>query len=220
VRPSSEFLPLLEREESVVELGEWVVREALRAVERWSAAGVHLPGCVPISGAQFRGVGFAERMARVAREVAPTGGVPLCLRVAEVAVARDPVAASRIADALRRAGLRLVLADFSAGKVPLANLQHLALTGVRVPAALHRGLAEHPGRADLVRGIVAGAGAMGLEVAADAVDDRTTRAELLAVGCRVMSGAAVGTPMSIAEIEARLAGPAVPAERVLGGGDE
>ena len=62
-RMPAEFLPLVDQDDAIVRLGEWVLREALQQIGRWDRAGLQLPVTVNLAARHFRHAHFGERLA-------------------------------------------------------------------------------------------------------------------------------------------------------------
>ena len=59
------FLPYVEGSDVAIQLGQWVLAEALSQMRRWAALGLHLPVSVNISGHHLQAPGFSAHLARL-----------------------------------------------------------------------------------------------------------------------------------------------------------
>lgn len=62
LRHPGEFLPLIEKEDAIIALGEWVIGEALNQMAAWRTQGIEVSVSVNISARQFLQANFAPRL--------------------------------------------------------------------------------------------------------------------------------------------------------------
>ena len=116
------FLPLLESTGLIVEVGDWVLRQAGSDCQRWRSAG--LPGirvAVNISPLQLEHPDFLQRFFDLTQSWAdPTCG--LDVEIIEGMLLGDSSAAVHRLERLRAAGVRIAVDDFGTGYSSLSRL--------------------------------------------------------------------------------------------------
>ncbi|MGH3681523.1 MAG: EAL domain-containing protein, partial [Natronosporangium sp.] len=146
----------------------------------------------------------AERLAEQLRRF----GVPaqlLQVELTEGALMADPRRVLATMAALDRLGVAISLDDFGTGYSSLQHLRRLPLAEVKVDRSFVLGMADDPDDAAIVCSIVELAGALGLRVVAEGVEDEPTCRRLAAAGCHVAQGWFYARPMPGDEVVSWLA---------------
>ena len=126
------FIPLAERNGSIVAIGRWVLQEAFATLAEWRRYGrLDLKIAVNVSARQLQEPDFVETV----RDAAAAAGVPLdrvILELTETALLADVDAARRALDRLVAAGASLAIDDFGTGNATLATLQDLPVSILKI----------------------------------------------------------------------------------------
>jgi diguanylate cyclase (GGDEF)-like protein len=188
------FLPLAEDSGLVVELDSWVVREACRALAAADAAGAQeLRVAVNLSGRTLGDPAFVGRV----REALQDSGLAADRLELEVVESRSLVDLPGINErltALRRLGVRIALDDFGTGFSTLTWLHRLPADSIKVDRSFIDAVDTDPASFALVRGVLALAQEIGLEVVAEGVETEQQLRTLRAAGCRLVQGYLLGRP--------------------------
>ncbi len=194
------FIPVAEETGLVVEIDEWVLREACRQNRRWQqdgqAQGVSpLPVSVNVSLARFD----AERLlAHVGAVLRDTGLEPRWLEIefkGAQLFAQDARGQALVA-ALKALGVRVAADDFGSGPASLGALAHFAFDTLKIDRGFVQTIVEQaPSRA--VTAAVLGIGqAMGYRVIAKGVETDAQHDALVQLGCTGMQGTMFGEAAS------------------------
>jgi EAL domain-containing protein (putative c-di-GMP-specific phosphodiesterase class I) len=105
---------------------------------------------------------------------------------------------------LDRIGVAVALDDFGTGYSSMQHLRRLPLTEVKIDRSFVLGMVEDSDDAAIVRSIIDLAGALGLRVVAEGVEDESTWRMLHAAGCDIAQGWFHARPMPAHELEAWL----------------
>ena len=191
--PPAAFLPLAEESSLVVELDLWALREACAHAQQWAAAGnPPLQRSVNLAGRTL----VDPRLVPAVRSALAAHGVPadlLCLEVVESQSLVDlPTVAARLTE-LRRLGVRTALDDFGTGYSTLSWLQQLPVDRIKLDRTFTADL-PGPQARRLVRGVLALADALGIEVVAEGVETTEQLDALVDAGCRLVQGYLLGPP--------------------------
>ena len=201
--PPDEFIPLAEDTGLIVELGEWVLEEATRALSGWRAA---LPSAdaltlsVNVSARQLLPVyDGSERSlhATVARVLAEARLPPqrLALEITESMLLEGAEEAMSELLELKRLGVQIMLDDFGTGHSSLSRLSDFPLDVVKIDRGFIRGLGRDGSREPIVTAIVAMARALDLRVIAEGVETEEEWQTLVALGCEAAQGYVLARPM-------------------------
>jgi diguanylate cyclase (GGDEF)-like protein/PAS domain S-box-containing protein len=194
VRPQ-DFIGVAEQSELIVELGEWVLRRALRDALTWPPGedGTVPTVAVNVSLRQLMSVGFAEHVAELLQEFAfdPTR---LCLEVTETALAGDVTPIVATLETLRELGVRLAIDDFGTGHASLTYLARFPVDHVKVDQSFVAGLGADAGSAAIVGGVIAMAHTFDLHVVAEGVETLGQLSILRELGADAVQGYLLARP--------------------------
>ncbi|MGN9808359.1 putative bifunctional diguanylate cyclase/phosphodiesterase [Micromonospora sp. BQ11] len=181
-----------------------VVDDVVEQLARWSAAGITLRAALNVSVRDLHTGEIADQIAdRLARH-----GVPpqrLQLEITEGALMADPRRVLATISRLHRIGVGIALDDFGTGYSSLQHLRRLPLSEVKVDRSFVLGMADDADDAAIVTSTIGLAGALGLRVVAEGVEDERTWRMLHAAGCDAAQGWFYARPMPADELVAWLA---------------
>jgi len=198
VRPD-ELIRIAEHTDVMHRLTLHIVDEVVEQVAKWSAAGVPLRASVNISIRDLHTGEVAERIARRLRRY----NVPASrfqLEITEGALMADPQRVLATIAALDRLGVAISLDDFGTGYSSLQHLRRLPLAEVKVDRSFVLGMATDADDEAIVTSIIRLAGALGLRVVAEGVEDEATWRRLAEAGCHVGQGWFFARPMPADEL--------------------
>jgi diguanylate cyclase (GGDEF)-like protein/PAS domain S-box-containing protein len=199
----AEFIPFAETNGLIVEIGDWVFREAARQVQRWQRTidpGFQIS--VNKSPVQFRrDASLYQAWLDYLREL----GLPAQSIVIEIneGVLLDGV--EKVVERLRQyraMGLQVALDHFGTGYSSLSHLKRFDIDYVKIDQAFAATLEDDQGDLALCEAIIAMAHKLGLKVVAEGVETRVQRALLQDAGCDFAQGFMFGHPMPAEQFEA------------------
>ncbi|MFT3759662.1 putative bifunctional diguanylate cyclase/phosphodiesterase [Thauera sp.] len=198
--PPVRFIPLAEESGLIIQIGEWVLREACRQAREWRDRGLGLEVmAVNVSALQFHRGDPVEMVGRILRET----GLPaecLELELTESLLVQDGSGATL--DTLRRLkalGLRIAIDDFGTGYSSLAYLRRFPIDKLKIDRAFVRDLASDPEDAAIVNLIVDLGRILKLKTVAEGVEDHGQLAFLSERGCNEAQGYLFARPMPSSE---------------------
>ena len=201
-----EFVPLAAKAGLAVELGEWVLREALSRLAEWQRlqpANPPLKMTVNVSGELLAAPGFAGRVAELldAGRFAPGS---LGLEVTE-SVVIEVTPAHEALESLRSLGVLVLLDDFGTGWSSLAYLDKLPIDVLKIDRSFVARLDEGLARSVVLEAIFAMARVLGLPVVAEGAETGGHVARLRDLGCAWVQGYAIAPPLAAAGVPTFLA---------------
>lgn len=186
--PPDVFIPLAEETGLIVSIGQWVLRQALIAVQRWHAAGAgSLRVSVNVSVHQFRLSNFVESVQKMVNEVGVSPHY-LDLELTESCIMTDPAKRVPTLMALNRMGATVSIDDFGTGYSSLSYLRELPIHAVKIDRSFIRNMHIHPKDRIMVRTIIAMAKNLQLRTIAEGVEMREQLAMLQEDGCDEVQG--------------------------------
>ena len=209
--PPNDFIPLAEETGLIVPLGDWVLGEACRQLQEWTAADPSLGDlvvAVNLSSHQFRQDGLCEQVAAV---LTRTGLAPhrLCLEVTETALMADAASTTVMLNRLKSLGARLSIDDFGTGYSSLSYLKRFPVDFVKIDRSFVADLADDDVDTEIVRSVIRLANAIGISAVAEGVENERQLAMLDELGCPLVQGFLLARPQPAADIWALLRRPFV-----------
>jgi diguanylate cyclase (GGDEF)-like protein len=194
--PPMEFVAVAEQSDLILELGDFVLEQALRDIAVWPVESGPLPTvAVNVSLRQLVSTGFAERVARLleASGIEPSR---LCLEVTETVLVGDVEPVVAVLEKLRDVGVRLSIDDFGTGHASLTYLARFPVDQVKVDQSFVAGLGIDAGSNAIVGGVVGMAHTFDLRVVAEGVETEKQLSALRELGCDAVQGYLLGAPMT------------------------
>jgi diguanylate cyclase (GGDEF)-like protein len=202
--PPAEFIPVAEESDLILEVGEWVLREACRQMAEWQERLAPEPPLtigVNVSARQMSDPGFAELVRRVLAETGMDAR-RLRLEVTETSLATDSGQLLATLRALRRMDISMVIDDFGTGYSSLSYLQRLPFNTLKIDRSFTRELGAGDGSPEIVRTIIQLARTLKLKVVAEGVETADQVTRLTALGCDLVQGFYFGKPVDEEHTEA------------------
>ncbi len=193
-------LPLLEDTEVVVELGEWVLHEALAQMRQWSQAGAQWEVSVNISAPHFHRPDFVDRLKEILLTCPEVSPARLELEILESAALQDMQYMRSMMQSCQALGVRFALDDFGTGFSSLSYLKRLPAETIKIDQSFVQGILHDGDDLTLVNAIVTLAQAFGRHVIAEGVETQSHCDRLLALGCERAQGFGIAPPMPAHEV--------------------
>jgi diguanylate cyclase (GGDEF)-like protein/PAS domain S-box-containing protein len=191
----TEFIPLAEESGLILEIGEWVLREACLTLQRWQQHGLQdLVMSVNVSALQLlRG----DLPSVVERILVETGLRPqsLELELTESVIMANAQQTADKLQAFRDLGVSLAIDDFGTGYSSLAYLKRLPITTLKIDKEFVDDLRQGSEDAAITTTVIAMARALGLNVVAEGVETAEQMAFLRAQECDEIQGYWLSPPL-------------------------
>jgi diguanylate cyclase (GGDEF)-like protein len=205
VSPAS-FIPLAEETRMIVDIGDWVFREALRQAALWRKHfRPDFQVSINVSPLQFRGEGnfqsgWLETMRRL--------GLPGQSVAVEITEGLLLDADAEITDkllAFRDAGVTVSLDDFGTGYSSLSYLKRFDIDYLKIDRSFVHNMETSSNDLALCDSIIVMAHRLGLQVIAEGVETREQQDLLAKAGCDYLQGYLFAKPLPPEEFETLLA---------------
>jgi diguanylate cyclase (GGDEF)-like protein len=200
----SEFLTLLEETGLIVDVGEWVLREACRQGREWADAGVApLTVSVNLAAPQLHVRDFAETVARILTE---TGLPPehLALEFRESTLAALDGTGDETLQALHRLGVQLTLDNFWSGPASLRYLTELPIRNIKLDRSLIQEVVPGTGLSTILKAVTDVAHLLRIRETITGIENIEQLDFFRAAHCEGAQGYAIARPMAPEECLAYL----------------
>ncbi|EKU26320.1 putative bifunctional diguanylate cyclase/phosphodiesterase [Xanthomonas graminis] len=184
----SQFIPLAEETGLILEIGEWVLRQACTTLRGWRELGLtELCMSVNVSAIQLERGDLPALMARILDET----GVPAAnveLELTESVVMSQVGKNAATLHACRALGLALAIDDFGTGYSSLAYLKRLPINTLKIDQEFISDLTRDPDDEAITSTIIAMGHSLALNVVAEGVEQPGQLAFLRQHGCDEIQG--------------------------------
>ena len=192
----SDFIPIAEETNLIIEIGEWVLDKVCEDFRVWQRS-VGSPGRVSVnlSLKQLRQLNFISRIGSILRshEISPTS---LELEITETTLMENPERTIRLLDQLYGLGLHLAIDDFGTGYSSLSALQQFPISTLKIDKSFVRNIVSDPDDATIVDTIIQMGRNLHMDVVAEGVEEESQLNFLQKLGCTYVQGLLFGDPMS------------------------
>jgi diguanylate cyclase (GGDEF)-like protein/PAS domain S-box-containing protein len=213
--PPGDFIPLAEESGLIVEMGEWILREACREAASWP---MPLQIAVNLSPAQFM---HGDLVGLVHSILLETGLAPdrLELEITEGVLIEDFDRGLALLRRLKALGVRISMDDFGSGYSSLSYLQAFPFDKIKIDRAFVINLGRNPQSAAIVRAVIGLGHGLEMSIVAEGVETQEQLGFLADERCDAVQGYFIGKPLPIGQYAAvvgRIAGNAMEPARKTG----
>jgi diguanylate cyclase (GGDEF)-like protein len=199
--PPGTFIPVLEETGLILEVGSWVLRQALSDHREWAARGCAPPRiAVNVSAIQLQQRDFTDIVIQAVHQ-AGDNTAALELEVTESLLMRDVEGSIRKLSLLRATGIHIAMDDFGTGYSSLSYIARLPINSVKIDRSFVNGMAGNDQDMAIVTTIVTLAHSLNLRVVAEGVETEGQSRLLALLKCDEAQGYFFGRPVPAQEIE-------------------
>ena len=193
-----DFIPLAEESGLIVEMGEWILREACREAASWP---VPMQIAVNLSPAQFMHGDVVNLVHSILLE---TGLAPdrLELEITEGVLIEDFDRGLALLRRLKALGVRISMDDFGSGYSSLSYLQAFPFDKIKIDRAFVINLGKNPQSAAIVRAVIDLGHGLDMSIVAEGVETSEQLTFLAQEGCDAVQGYLLGKPAPIGQYAA------------------
>jgi diguanylate cyclase (GGDEF)-like protein/PAS domain S-box-containing protein len=196
--PPSDFIPLAEESTLIVEMGEWILREACREAASWT---VPLQIAVNLSPVQFMHDDVVSLVHSILLETGLSPG-RLELEITEGVLIEDFDRGLALLRRLKALGVCISMDDFGSGYSSLSYLQAFPFDKIKIDRAFVMNLGRNPQSAAIVRAVIGLGHGLGMSIVAEGVETQEQLGFLAGEGCDVVQGYLIGKPLPIGQYAA------------------
>lgn len=199
------FLPDVEPTGLGVQIGDWVIEQALKQSAQWLDAGLQLQLSVNVSAKHLQSSDFAQRLKELLARHSQPVAQHLVLEVLESVALADIDATQALIRHCRSFGVRFALDDFGTGYSTLTYLKRLTVDTLKVDRSFVQNMLIDAQDKALVEGVISLARHFGCSVVAEGVESASHARALLTMGCELGQGSGIASAMPAAAIAAWVA---------------
>ncbi|HEV7855689.1 MAG TPA: EAL domain-containing protein, partial [Herminiimonas sp.] len=181
--PPDRFIPIAEYSGLIIELGEWVLRQACLELVRVHASGfTNFMISVNVSQVQFRHPHFLAMLKKALHEThAPAHFVEL--EITESMAMEEPDALIKLLDQITETGVSIAIDDFGTGFSSLSHLQKLSVDRLKIDRAFVTEITDSSRGSSIAEMIIQLGRNLDLDIIAEGVEDERQATILAQLGC-------------------------------------
>ncbi|WP_246785112.1 EAL domain-containing protein [Bradyrhizobium sp. S69] len=197
--PPDQFIPLAESTGLIVQLGEWVLRQACKDASSWPA---HVKLAVNISAVQFRRGNLFDTILRILLE---TGLPPdrLELEITETALLDNQEAHLATIRRLKSLGISMALDDFGTGYSAVNYLTIFPFDKIKIDKSFTQGVLNRRDCKAVIASTLALAQGLGTVTTAEGIETEEQFEYLRKAGVDIAQGYLFGRPVPLSQLDLR-----------------
>jgi len=202
VQPDA-FIPMLEDTGLIVEVGQWVLRQACAQGAAWRKAGFPIGMAVNVSGRQLD---TDQLIGDIEGALSDSGLDPeaLTIEITETTLMRNVGETARRLTAIKDLGVRIAIDDFGTGYSSLAHLQRFPVDALKIDRLFIMGLQNNQEGETLIHTLVQLGKALSIETFAEGIERQQELSVLRDEHCDSGQGFLFAKPLDVADTEAFL----------------
>ena len=187
-----EFISISEQNRTVIRLGTWVAREAVREFCTWGRSDLTM--AVNVSVRQLVQANFAAEIAGIL-VTAGMDARALKIEITESALMEDVETSARVLRELRDIGVQAHIDDFGTGYSSLSYLRRFPIESIKIDRSFVAEMTHQPEAFEIVRTIVTLASTLGLTVTAEGIETAEQLASCRSLGITYGQGYYLSYPL-------------------------
>jgi diguanylate cyclase (GGDEF)-like protein len=198
------FIPIAEYSGLIVQIGEWVLREACAELVRIHAAGHNdFTISVNVSLVQFKHPQFLAMLEAALRDTgAPARHVEL--EITESMAMEEPDQLAAMLIDIKRTGVCIAVDDFGTGFSSLSHLQRLHVDRLKIDRAFVTEITNSARGSSIAEMVIQLGENLGLSIVAEGVETERQAQVLQALGCPLAQGFLFSVPLAAPDLMAWL----------------
>ncbi len=197
----AEFIPIAEETEMILEIGDWVFREAARQVARWRISHhAAFQISINVSPVQIHNLTHIHSWFDYLQKL-DLPGQSIVVEITEGLLLDAGSGVTEQLQKFRQAGMAVSLDDFGTGYSSLSYLKKFNIDNIKIDQSFVRNLGPDSDDMVLCEAMIAMAHKLGMKVIAEGVETLKQRDLLAAAGCDFGQGYLFSRPVSAEEFE-------------------
>jgi EAL domain-containing protein (putative c-di-GMP-specific phosphodiesterase class I) len=193
--PPAMFLPAIEGDPLAVEVGEWVIRQALTQLAEWQATGLKIGISVNVGARQLQHSGFVSFMHSALAAQPDVNPADLEIEVLETSALQDMARVCEVMEHCCALGIHFSLDDFGTGYSSLTYLRRLPVTQLKIDQSFVRDMLTDPEDLSILVGVLDLSASFHRRAIAEGVETVSHGCMLLQLGCENAQGYGIARPM-------------------------
>ena len=191
------FIPFVEQTNLIVDIGNWVIEQALTQISNWAVLGKTWSVAVNIAALHFQREDFVETLKHLLSRFPNSSPQMLDIEIVEsVMLENIPLVVKNINEC-KKLGVTFSLDDFGTGYSSLSYLKKLETNSIKIDQSFIRGILDDKNSLLLTIAIIGLAKSFNREVIAEGVETVEQAKLLMRLGCDSAQGYGFAKPMPV-----------------------
>ncbi|MCD9092815.1 MULTISPECIES: putative bifunctional diguanylate cyclase/phosphodiesterase [Pseudomonas] len=194
------FIPLIEQSDLIVEIGEWVIDQALSQIEQWADLGHSWSVSVNIAALHLKKENFVKSLKFLLDSHPNVLPQMLDIEITESVAIEHLPHVTQCLIACQDLGVTFSLDDFGTGYSSLSYLKQLPTQSIKIDKSFIRDILIDKDSLGLTKAIIGLAKSFNREVIAEGVETVEHEVLLMNLGCDVAQGYGIAKPMPVEKV--------------------
>ena len=213
----SEFIHMAEESEVIIQIGDWVLREACTQLNKWQSEFPEMDPLsvyVNISAKQITQNDFVNKVKETLHD---SGLNPkrLILEISEHAFIEHLLLLDRLLTNLRKIGVAFAIDDFGTGFSSLGYLQNFSVNTIKIDKSFIDDIVDNKKGFEIVKVIILMAQGMGMNTIAEGIENVEQLQKLITLTCKYGQGFYLSKPVDGQKMKTILRNQAVRKSNLL-----
>ena len=191
-----DFLPLIDKTNIEIELGEFVIMQAVKQIYHWQQHGINLQVSINISVTHLQSDSFFEHLKQALNKYHLQNTNNLQLEILESSDLGDLDSISDIINVCKNdIGVNIALDDFGTGYSSLSHIRNLSPNTIKIDQTFVQDMLDDPDDAAIIDGVIGLADSFNLDLIAEGVESVEHGEMLILMGCINAQGYIISHPI-------------------------
>jgi len=197
--PPNVFIPLAEENGFIIELGHWILEEALKQQVQWQQQGLDTVISINIATQQLLDGLFEEKLTQLLKKY-KTEPSRIDFEITEYLFMEQTEINTEKLDMVHQQGISISLDDFGTGYSSLSYLKDFPIDHLKIDKAFVDDF-NNPQGAIFLETIVKMGQTLGMDIIAEGVETREQARYLKSIGCDIYQGYYCSKPLNVEKFE-------------------
>ncbi|MFT7879744.1 MAG: EAL domain-containing protein [Sulfurimonas sp.] len=189
------FIPIAEDSGFILQLNNWVFKEACRNFQEWKAQGIHLKHIsINISGTQFNQENVVAKFQTMIKEIG-IKAKEIELEITEHYIMEDIRKSKSIFEQLRKIGFKIAIDDFGTGYSSMSYLKKLPIDTIKIDKSFIDEIPDNTSDVAITKAILTLAKSLKYKVVAEGIESYEQEQFLMDQACDIGQGYLFSEPM-------------------------
>ncbi len=200
----AQFIPIAEESGLILQLGDWVLREACKMNKRWQEQGYeHLTVAVNLSAIQFQHPDI-DYLISSALSDAKLKPHYLEIEINEKSIMTNAESAESMLQKIKATGVKIAIDHFGTGYSSISHLKKFPISLLKIDKSFIKGIPNQPNDLAITNAFIALAHNLGLAVVAEGVETAEQVQHLANQHCDIVQGYFLSHPLPAEKIISQL----------------